>query len=150
MSLKHKDLVILAGRWLGRSKGCNPVFTEKGSSHLAEFPDAIGWTAHECFVVECKTSKADLLANNKKCLTLGSGRYFLFEEDVFQECKGLIPEDYGILIAYKTLRTVPSLEYYSVSQLRGAGSKQFERDLIGEIHYLRSRVLAIQNYGRMG
>jgi hypothetical protein len=149
--MNHKELVKLAGIWLENSRGCNPVFMERGCQRLAEIPDAIGWTADDCIVVECKTSKSDLKANEKKTLTLGSLRYILLEEDLLEECKDILPKGYGILTVYKPIGYTDKLgvEYCKAQQVRYIGSEYFERDTRSEILYLRSRILQIQNYGRV-
>lgn len=141
MSFKHKDLVKIAAQWLARAHGCNPVFMEKGSSHVPDMPDAIGWTAHECIVVECKVSRSDLKANEKKILTLGTKRYLCLPAELYNECLDCLPEGFGIVLVN---------EHHQAEQVRFKGSRNFERNQQSEIHYLRSRLLAIQNYGRVG
>jgi hypothetical protein len=139
--MTHNDLVKSAGYWLQSAKRCNPIFLEKGSNGCAEIPDAIGWTSKECILVECKTSKADLIANAQKTLVLGNRRYFLMIEELYEECKEHIPEGWGI-ITLSEHKPFPQ-------QKRLLDSKVFESDARSEIRYLRSRILAIQNYGRL-
>jgi hypothetical protein len=138
--MKHQELVKYAGLWLQNAKGCNPVFIEKGFSGCAEIPDAIGWTAHECILVECKTSKEDLIANSKKVLAIGNLKYFLMTEELFQECRDKIPEGWGVI-------TVNSNLMYR--QERFKNSTVFESDLKSEVRYLRSRILEVQRYGKI-
>ncbi len=80
--MNHSDLVKCAGAWLANSQKCSVVITEM-SSTSAETPDAIGWQGARSIVVECKTSRADFLADGKKHfraqpdLGMGRQRYFL-------------------------------------------------------------------------
>jgi hypothetical protein len=139
IKLTHNNLVKIAGRWLFNAQGCNPVFTERGSARVPEIPDAIGWTAHDCIVVECKVSRNDLKANANKSIHLGTKRFIMLPEGLYDECVNYVPQGYGIV-------TVNELGY--AQQVRSKCSQEFERDLISENHYLRSRILAIQNYGK--
>ncbi len=142
MELTHKRLVEMASCWLRVSKFCNPVFTEKGSANLSEFPDAIGWTANDCIVVECKTSKQDFNNDIKKeCRTnkegLGNKRYYLLPRAIYEKVQ--IPDGWGVLIAE---------DYRSIArQERFKGSKEFDRNHLKEIYFLRSRILEIQRFG---
>lgn len=137
--MTHRELVIAAKLWLKQSKGCNPVFTEKGSNGCAEIPDAIGWTASDCILVEAKTSKSDLIANGKKTLLLGNLKYFIMTNALYLECEQIIPEGWGVITAELHGR---------VSQVRFRNSIRFESDARSEIRYLRSRILSVQEYGR--
>lgn len=141
--MDHRKLVKAAERWLITSKGCNPVFCEKGSRGCQEIPDAIGWTCEGSIVVECKTSKADFIANSKKTLTLGNERYFLMENSLYEQVKDIVPDGWGILNIY----SADDLNWYA-RQERFKSSRKFESCLKSEIRYLRSRILAIQRYGQ--
>ena len=149
--MNHKELVKLAGQWLENSKSCNPVFMERVCTAVAEIPDAIGWTRNDCIVVECKTSRQDIIANSKKCLSMGSLRYFLMEKELYAECENIISEGYGILLVEKPIGYTDNLGvgYCKAAQLKFKGSTNFERNLKNEVLYLRSRILGIQNYGRV-
>lgn len=138
--MNHKQLVDMAGRWLSNSKGCNPVFKEKGSQGCTEMPDAIGWTCEDCIVVECKTSKSDFLANGRKQLNLGSKRYFLMTTELYKEVSDIIPPGYGVI-------TSPD-EHHFARQERLMASMDFPRNLEHEVRYLRSRILEVQRYGQ--
>ncbi len=139
--MKHSDLVKEAKKWLINAKGCNPVFCEKGSSGCAEIPDAIGWTTDKCIVVECKVSKSDFLANNKKTLRLGDKRFFMVPKILYEEVKDIIPQGHGIITVNET-----DNGYYS-RQERFKDSVDFSSCLNSEISYLRSRILEVQRYG---
>ncbi len=142
--MTHKELVDKAKRWLLISKGCNPVFTEKGSANISEMPDAIGWTANDCFVVECKTSVADFRNDKKKYFRinetgLGNYRYYLMPSEVYDKTYNEISENWGHLI-------IRSYENFP-QQVRLKGSKEHKRNLLNEVYYLRSRILEIQRFG---
>jgi len=63
----HDELVDRALRWL-RGRRCNPIFSDCAS--CAEIPDAIGWSSswkmRGSVVVECKASRNDFYADQKK------------------------------------------------------------------------------------
>jgi Holliday junction resolvase len=61
----HSDLVEIAEKWL--LKRCGFAFTEL-STHAQEIPDAIGFKSGISILIECKTSRADFLADRKKAL----------------------------------------------------------------------------------
>jgi hypothetical protein len=79
--MTHARLVQMAEQWLRRSR-CGIVLSEQGCSS-GEMPDAIGWKAkNHSIVIECKTSRADFLADATKPwrkrpeIALGCERYF--------------------------------------------------------------------------
>lgn len=78
----HDDLVKRAGRWLRTTKKCAVVATELTTS-ANECPDAIGWSSHASFVVECKVSRADFRADQNKLFRaypeqgMGERRYYM-------------------------------------------------------------------------
>lgn len=75
----HAELVAEAARWL--CNRCAVVLTELVTS--GEVPDAIGWRSGLSILVECKTSRADFMADSKKpfrqhpAMGIGHYRYFL-------------------------------------------------------------------------
>ena len=141
--LTHAKLVKCGRDWL-TTKGCNPVFTEKGYGG-GEIPDVIGWDNNECYVLECKISLADYRADQHKehrhSNGLGSRRYYVVPE----ELKDKIPNDtgWGLIV-------VRWYEYgacWSARQANGRGSKQYERTPYKEVSFLRLRIMDIQDYG---
>lgn len=146
--MNHKDLVECARTWLLSAKGCNPVFTEKGSSKSGEIPDAIGWTGQESIIVECKASECDLRADVKKIfrpnshMGMGDLRYYLFSCDLWDSIKDRSDIDFfdfGIVCVSLNGK---------VEQVRLKHSARFAKDKQAEIYYLRNRILEIQKYGR--
>jgi hypothetical protein len=69
-----------------------------------EIPDAIGWRSYESYLVECKTSRADFLADLKKPHRvnpdwgMGDRRYYMTPPDLVQPDE--LPEHWGLLWAY--------------------------------------------------
>lgn len=140
--MEHKKLVEAAKRWLIFSKGCNPVFCEKGSANISEKPDAIGWTAEDCIVAECKTSMEDFKRNSKKTLTLGTKKYFVVAGDLFEKIKDMDLNGWGLVVVSENDDQV------FARQARLKESCQHTSNLKDEIFYLRSRILEIQRYGQ--
>jgi len=146
--VNHKELVRIGKEYLMWSKGCNPVFCEKGSANISEFPDVIGFTAKDCFIIECKTSISDFRNDLKKPHRIDGGmgnqRYYLFHqtvnESIYEKVKDQIPEGWGILLCHSNRGRA--------EQLRFNGSKEFERNLQAERDFLRSRILEIQRFGQ--
>ena len=140
--LDHKQLVKKAAYWLKSAKQCNPVFAEQGSANFSEMPDAIGWTARECIVVECKTSRSDLLADMKKehrnIGGLGTKRYYLMPRELYEQCKDIELNGWGIILCD---------EYGITQKARFIDSKDFASNKENEVYFLRSRILEIQRFG---
>lgn len=104
----HADLVKRAVSYL-RSRRCVLYGTEvrgssvwTGSKRITpEIPDAIGWTYDgRCIVVECKTSRSDFLADQKKPhrqgLGVGHERYYLAPVGVLTTAD--VPAGWGLLV----------------------------------------------------
>lgn len=117
MAGEHRDLVALAARWLRgsarvcRSYGdlhvtvssrCRVVLTEMVSA-APEIPDAIGWfcCGLMSIVVECKTSRSDFLADQKKSSRspgrgMGAFRYYLAPNGLISPEE--LPDKWGLLV----------------------------------------------------
>ena len=146
--MTHKELVEKARFWLLSAKGCNPVFTEKGSAHSNERPDAIGWSGQESIIVECKTTETDLRADAKKTFRpnshtgMGNLRYYLFPDDLWETIKNKSDINFfGFGIVCIDLN---GFAY----QVRLKHSAKFICNERAEIYYLRNRILEVQKYGR--
>ena len=139
----HKQLTEHGKNWLLSAKGCNPVFCERGSAKLSEIPNVIGWSSNECYVLECKISKADFLADFKKEHRnnggLGVYRYYLIPNELYESIKDEERNGWGLVVYFEGRGFC--------QQVRYAESKVFERDLKSEVFYLRSRILQIQRFG---
>ena len=95
--ISHKQLVIAARNWLTRK--CSIVITELAAG-AGEEPDAIGWESHRSTLVECKISRSDFLADQKKYFRalipgIGLQRYFLTPPDLLKPEE--LPEGWGLI-----------------------------------------------------
>ena len=76
--MTHHELTLRAEKWLLNTKRCNFVLREFVCCSF-EIPDAIGWKYGGSYLVECKTSRLDFKADEKKIfrqrLELGMGNY---------------------------------------------------------------------------
>ena len=99
--ISHADLVFAGHQWLRFSvrPRCYVVLSEIASA-VQETPDVIGWASGFSTLVECKTSRADFIADRKKTFrrdpTRGMGyhRWYLTERGLLQPEE--IPERWGL------------------------------------------------------
>lgn len=71
----HDQLVQRAAQWLKGSCGCSTVLTElRAFTRSGECPDAIGWRSDYSILVECKTSRSDFKADQRKHFKNDPGR----------------------------------------------------------------------------
>lgn len=63
--MTHAELVGIAVRWLKKTRRCSVVLAEPSAIH-GQSPDAIGWASYFSTMVECKVSRADFRADQKK------------------------------------------------------------------------------------
>lgn len=83
------------GTW--RKSGCGVVVPEL-VSYTSETPDAIGWTSERSYVIECKCSRSDFMADQNKghrVYGAGSERLFLCEPGVIPPDR--LPAGWGLL-----------------------------------------------------
>lgn len=95
--MTHPELVAIAERWLRRR--CGVVVTEYSTGD-SEIPDALGFSSiARSTLIECKASRSDFLADQKKRHRNGRGlgryRYYLVPDDMIQ--KHEVPEGWGLL-----------------------------------------------------
>jgi len=65
--MTHADLIVRAERWLRNTLHCRVILTELTAyTRSGETPDAIGWVRGHCILVECKSSRADFRADQRK------------------------------------------------------------------------------------
>jgi hypothetical protein len=98
--MTHARLVAMAEAWLRRSR-CGIVLSEQGCSS-GEMPDAIGWKGrNHSIVIECKSSRADFLADASKpwrrdaAIALGCERYYAAPKALLKA--GEMPAGWGLL-----------------------------------------------------
>ena len=145
MTLSHAKLCDIGRDWLVKNKRCNPVFVEKGTSVADEIPDVMGWTRKGSILIECKTSRSDFLADQKKSHRQGAGmgttRYYLCEEGVINI--GDLPDGWGLLHAHRSLYRNECRQVHPPVE-----RKDEDVNLRGELGFLRSRLLEVQRFGR--
>lgn len=98
----HSQLVVRAERWLERN-GCSIVIRDpfRAATHNGEQPDAIGWRDGVSVLIECKTSRADFLADKNKrfketpCMGMGDWRFYMSPPDVIHPSD--LPAGWGLL-----------------------------------------------------
>jgi hypothetical protein len=97
-SLSHKELVELAATWLKRNHAV--VVTELAT--VGEEPDAIGFSANGwTTLIECKTSHADFVNDNKKPwrrraeMGIGDMRYYFCQSGLINVSE--LPPSWGLL-----------------------------------------------------
>ena len=128
--MTHPKLVILAVAWLRRYR-CGVVLSEQACIS-GEMPDAIGWkkSCHSV-LVECKTSRADFLADRDKPFRqhpetgVGSERYYFAPKDLIRIEE--LPRGWGLLevSAREVLRVKASAR-----DLRSETGFQYEMNLL--------------------
>jgi len=99
--MNHADLVTRAERLLRNTFHCGVVLTELVTyTSTGETPDAIGWVWGRSILVECKTSRQDFFADQKKrsrqpyAKALGQWRFYLTLPDLIAVDE--IPEGWGL------------------------------------------------------
>ncbi len=113
----HDELVERAVRWLASTKRCLIVAAEITTPNQ-ETPDAIGFRSDVSYLVECKTSRVDFLADSKKVTRrhpqygLGTYRYYLCPPEIILESD--LPKNWGLLWVYpRQIRIVREVDRWS-------------------------------------
>jgi hypothetical protein len=106
-TLQHAALVALAGKWL--QKRCSVVITEMQSGSY-EQADAIGWGGGFSYLVECKASRSDFLADAKKSFRQhpesGMGYYRWFMSPLGMLSTDELPRGWGLIEVGARVREV--------------------------------------------
>ena len=137
----HAELVSLAAKWL-KNQGCSVVITEMTSASM-ESPDAIGWQGGFSILVECKTSRADYLRDQKKHFrrnprsALGLRRFYMAPEGMLSAKE--LPVGWGLL-------SVKGGKVYKISD--STRVPETTRDY--EIHLLVSAIRRMVNVDTTG
>jgi hypothetical protein len=100
----HAQLVRIAENWL-RSRRCHIVLSEQTASS-GEVPDVVGWKNNcHSIVIECKISRSDFFADQKKAirlnpqLAMGCERYYLTPKGMIHSHEA--PAGWGLLERHK-------------------------------------------------
>ena len=110
-AIPHKELVVLAKRWLLGTAKCGFALTEF-RNYATETPDAIGWRRDQSHMIECISTKSafhyDLHSKEhwKSCklfrihseLGMGNFRYYMSSPNLIQEKH--LPDKWGLLWVY--------------------------------------------------
>ena len=128
--MNHPLLVNRAVEWLQRKYRCGIVLSEQ-YCHTGETPDAIGWKGNcHSVVIECKTSRADFLADLKKSCrqqadAMGCERFYLAPAGLVAATE--LPLGWGLL-EHKSREI--SLTVRSKKNLRSEGGLFREMNLL--------------------
>lgn len=103
--MTHAELVDRGARWL-KNKGCRVVLRDpfKAAVSTGECPDVIGWRDGLSLLIECKTSRADFLADAKKpfrvdpCAGMGDWRFYMSPSGIIRADE--LPDGWGLLVAH--------------------------------------------------
>jgi len=142
--ISHKELVDRAFTYLQFSMGCSFVFKERVTS-TSENPDAIGFKHGFSWLIECKSSRADFLADKKKHFRrdasqdMGYERYFMAPVGLLEPSE--IPGGWGLLEVYEV---PPRARNRTVkTALESERFFEGERNLSAEVSYLVSAIRRI-------
>ena len=102
MDITHDHLCLLAEKFL-KNHGFGVVFHDKfrAATNNGEQPDALGFRSGVSCLIECKTSRADFLADRKKrfrkdpTLGIGDWRFMLTPKGLIKVDE--LPEGWGLL-----------------------------------------------------
>jgi len=101
--MTHTELVNRAARWLRNTKRCGVVVTEEYSMAWS-IPDAMGWKSYASYLIECKVTRGDFLADRKKPhranpdLGMGDQRYYMTPPGLVSPDE--LPKHWGLLEAH--------------------------------------------------
>lgn len=157
----HAALVDAARRWLLGQRRCSFVLTELmyASSLALEIPDALGFRCSEglSLLVECKTSRADFLADASKPhridpeLGMGDFRFYLTPEGLLAPEE--LPAGWGLLettfkgrrpITRQIIGPCPTLTSSVNAHLRHPANKRAEWGLMASALRLANQARKVQ------
>ena len=118
--MNHNEMINRAKKWLLNTRGCGFILSELTSYYNSEIPDVIGWKCGQSYLVECKVTRNDFLADKKKGFRrmqwrgMGNYRYYMTTPSLIELNE--IPYRWGLLYVYPSIVKVikkPSFIYYS-------------------------------------
>jgi hypothetical protein len=137
--IDHKELVQRAFTYLRLSMRYSVVFKERSTS-VSETPDAIGFQSGFSCLIECKSTRADFLADKKKFFRrepsegMGYKRFIMAPVGLLAVAE--IPDGWGLLEVYEKQ---PHQRSRTVRFSKD--SERFvERNLASEVSYLVSAI----------
>ena len=138
-SISHEELVNRAFMYLSAIIGCSVVFKERVSG--SEIPDAIGYKGGWSYLIECKATRADFLADKNKPFRsvpsqgMGYERYYMTPIGLLDPDE--LPEGWGLLEVGEK-----AVKYRRVTVAKESG-RFFDRNTEKEISYLVSAIRRI-------
>lgn len=100
--MTHAELVDAAYKWVLKRGSCGVAFKELYSyASNGEYPDVIGFGSGTSTIIECKTSRSDFFADQKKSfrmypeLGMGRYRYYCSLPDLIKASE--LPNGWGLL-----------------------------------------------------
>ena len=103
METTHTDLVDYAWKYLINTLRCSFAFKELITGNTSgEVPDAIGWTLGESVLIECKRTRSDFFADQRKSFRrdpeegMGRFRFYLCPKGVLRPDD--MPPGWGLLV----------------------------------------------------
>ncbi len=139
--ISHKELVNTAFRYLKYSINCSVVFKERVGS-TSENPDAIGFRMGFSYLIECKASRADFLADKKKLFRkrsntgMGDERFFMAPIGLLEPSE--IPEGWGLIEVGEIAR-----KYRRIETTKDSKNFYDETNKRAEVSYLSSAIRRI-------
>ena len=140
ITMTHNEFVSRSEKWLKNTIRCRVILCEFcANTAWYETPDAIGWIAGKTILVECKTSRADFFADQKKPFrnqsklpkSLGNWRFYVTAPGLIGTHE--IPDNWGLYeVRGRSVIHAGGVEYSN------AGKAPFESDERGEVAMLVS------------
>jgi len=83
----HGELIQIASKWLQQK--CSIIITEL-VTYAGEIPDVIGFNHYQSILIECKTTRKDFFADQKKGIRknnigMGNYKYYLCPKGLIQQ-----------------------------------------------------------------
>ncbi len=125
--ITHQQLVRRACQWLLNKRKLRVVIAEPTA--VSEHPDAIGFKGTHSELVECKTTRADLLRDRKKparrmrAMSMGGRRWMMMPLDLAENCGDVMADHFqgwGLLGVWRGVKSVRVLAEPVVTTTRRA------------------------------
>ncbi len=140
--ISHSDLVDTAFLYLRNSICCSVAFKERRGS-TSENPDVIGFRQGFSYLIECKASRADFLADKKKFFRkntdrgMGDERFFMAPIGLLDPSE--LPDGWGLIEVGEIAR-----KYRRLTQTKDSKSFCDETNKRAEVQYLSSAIRRIE------
>lgn len=140
--ISHSELVNRAFQYLKYSINCSVVFKERVGS-TTENPDAIGFKQGFSYLIECKTSRADFLADKKKRFRqrpeegMGDERYIMAPVGLLELSE--IPDGWGLIEVYEKAR-----KHRPISVTKDSDNFYDKTNKRDEVSYLSSAIRRVE------